>query len=78
MKIGIISSSTENRMNEQLQYCQIGKILKFLNFPIWTIPKTSNLKNSKNFQFGNFQKFAICKIKKNSIWKFPKIYNLDN
>ena len=41
------------------------KISKLFNFPIWTIPKTSNLENSKNFQFGNFRKFAIWQVQKN-------------
>ena len=64
---------------------QIAKILKFLNFPIWTTPKTSSLNNSKNcefgklkkIQFGNFQKFIILKIKKKlKIRKFSKFDNL--
>ena len=57
---------------------QIEKILKFLNFSIWTIPKTSSLRNPKNFQFGKFEKFASWQIQKNSIWKFPEICNLAN
>ena len=57
---------------------QIKNFLEFLNFPIWTIPKTSSLKNSKKFQFDQFQKFEIWQIQKNSIWKFPKIYNFEN
>ena len=51
---------------------QIEKILKFLNFPIW-----QNSKTSKNFQCGKFRKFGIWQIQKNSIWKFPKICNLE-
>ena len=55
---------------------QIEKILKFLNFPIWIILRTSSLKNTQNFQFGKFQKFR--KLKKNSILKIPKICNVAN
>ena len=70
----------------QILIFQIGKFFKFLNFPIWTIPKKLqvwkiskifNLENFKNFQFGEFQKFAIRQIQKNSIWKFLKIYSLE-
>ena len=43
---------------------RIEKILKFLNFPIWTILKICNLANSKKFNVKNFQKFIILKIKK--------------
>ena len=65
MRIGKIASSAKYRMDEQFQNCQFfepnfdfpnSKILKFLNFPIWTIPKTSSFKNSKNLQFGKFKK----------------------
>ena len=87
MRIGKISSSAEYRMDEQFQNCKFlepnfdfpnEKILKFLHFSIWTIPKTLSLRSSENFQFGKFEKFVSWEIKKNWIWKFPKILNLAN
>ena len=59
MRIGKIASSADDGMDNQFQNCQIlepnfdypnwKKISKFFNFSIWTIPKTSNLENSENF-----------------------------
>ena len=69
---------------------EIENFLKFLNFPIWTIPnikfkkyeefsiweipKIYNLANSKKIQYGNFQKFRILKIKTN--FNFENFKNL--
>ena len=74
MRIGNIASSAEYRMDEQFQNFQFlepnldfpnwKKISKFLNFQNWTIAKTSNLKNSKNLQFGNFTKIQFGNFQK--------------
>ena len=59
---------------------------------MWKIPNIPKLKNSKNYQFGKFRKFAILQIcnlqnsknwlfvdsQKFSIWKISKISNLEN
>ena len=63
MRIGKIASSAEYRIDEQFQKCQ------FLepNFDFL------NLKKSQNFlifQFGQFQKLQI--------WKIRKIFNMEN
>ena len=39
-------------------------------FKIWNILKISNVKNSKNLQFGQCQKFPI--------WKIPKPVSSEN
>ena len=64
-----INSEIANFWSQTLIF-QIKKISKFLNFPISAIPETSNLKNSENLQFD--------KLKKNSIWKLPKIFISEN
>ena len=55
MRIGQIASSAEYRMDKQFQNLknsenllifQVIKFWKFVNFPIWIIPKTSYLGNS--------------------------------
>ena len=88
MRIGKIASSAEYRMDKQFQNFQLlepnfdfsnwkkSRNFSIFQFPIWT--KTSNLENSKNFQFQKFRKFAIWQIQKNSIGKFQKICNLEN
>ena len=80
MRIGKIAGSAKYQMDEEFQNCQSlepnfdfpnwKKTLKFLNFPIWTIPEYSNLKNSEEFQFGKFQKIVI--------WQNQKTFNLEN
>ena len=82
MRINEIRNGVKYRMDEQFQNltifdmidCQIGKILKFCLFLnmenfilIWKILKISDLKHSKDFQLGKFEKFAI--------WQIPKTLN---
>ena len=75
----------------KLWFSKLKKISRFLNFSIWTIPKISNLGNSKNLhfgqfkkkkiQFGYFQKFKnsrFGKFQKCPMYKFRKICNLEN
>ena len=64
----------------------IEKILKFLNFPIWTFQKLQvwkirenfNLGNSKNLQVGKFKKTQFGNFQKFVIWKIEKKFNFEN
>ena len=57
---------------------QIRNFSKSLNFPIWTIPETSNLENSKNFQFGKFKKKIYLENSEICNLANKKIVNLGN
>ena len=60
----------QNFLSETLIFQIEKKISKFLNFPIWTISKISNLENSTKFQFEKLQKL--------SVWNFLNIVDLVN
>ena len=62
MRIGKTASSAEYQRDGQFQHRQV--LEPNFGFLIRTIPKIFNLSNSKNFQFGKFEKRRNCKFHK--------------